>query len=186
MVTRAIPPQPGARRTGAGWAPFGVTLVAALIGAMGAYALQYESRPAAPHRAAPMAAVMSSSPATWLQMAASDEPTLTLAELLQLKASLINAPDASGEFARLAEQMLFIDITQRFQQLRSQPGADAQELRGLAQLIDDELDERLRRGEVALADAHTLKQQVLAVREPDAIVRQAEFVRWAAATSTPP
>jgi hypothetical protein len=177
-------------RKNAGWAPFGVALVAGLIGAMGAYALQYEPRVPTPLHVSALAAnpadaARASNGLPWLQLPGSDEPIPTLAELLELKASLINAPDSSGEFARLAGQMLFIDAAQRFHQLRTQ-GGDAVELNAVAQLIDEELDARLRRGELALADAHMLKQQILHVREPDAVVRQAEFVRWAAANATPP
>jgi len=196
MVSPIQTPLDVRRRAAGGWGPFGVALIAGLSGAMGAYALQYEAPRAAGSGAIPVVHANSSSapvaPAggasAWLRMPGSDEPVLTLADLLELKSSLINAPDASGEFTRLAEQLLFVDATQRFQQLRTQggQGGDVHELQQVAEMVDESLDTRLRRGEIALADAHTLKQQLLQVRQPDATVRQAEFVRWAAANATPP
>ena len=114
----------------------------------------------------------------WLaRPAARQAPGLSLAELLELKASLGTTPDPGGEFTNTGELMLFADALQRLRQLQSDR-SDAAELQGVARLLDELLNALVQRRDLPLAQARALKAELLLVLQPDLNARQKLLVQW--------
>ena len=120
---------------------------------------------------------------TWLTPANDHTPSPTLAELQDLRDSLAASADPGDEFKRLTEQMLLVDATRRFLQLRHSASPDLEELHGLVELIGPVLDAQLKRGALTRNEAIDLKSKLLQVQYPQPSVQQGELTRWLAAQS---
>jgi hypothetical protein len=183
---------------------YGAAVGAAVVGVLIAYTLNAEKpSPAAavdlmatapkppaaaapPPAAAPLATPVPSAaqqPA-WLKPANDQTPSVTLAELQELRDSLAASSDPGDALTQLTEQMLLADGTRRFLQLRSSAKPDLEELHGLVDLIGPVLDAQLKRGELTRSDAIELKAQLLQVQYPQASMQQSELTRWLAAQTT--
>lgn len=181
---------------------FGAAVAAALAGVLIAYTLNAEDRPApasaGSSTAPPQPALAAAAPVlttaapvapaptgaqqpAWLKPANDQTPSLTLAELLELRDSLAASSDPGDEFTRLTEQMLLADATRRFLQLRHSATPDFEELHGLVELIGPVLDAQLKRGALTRAEALELKSKLLQVQYPQASMQQGELTRWLAA-----
>jgi hypothetical protein len=181
----------------------GAAVAAALAGVLIAYVLSPAAPPAAtsadpatPNLPRPSAAPVLTATAppvtpaptgaqqpAWLKPANDQTPSLTLAELHELRDTLSASADPGDEFTRLTEQMLLADATRRFLQLRHSANPDFEELHGLVELIGPVLDAQLKRGELTRADAIDLKSKLLQVQYPQASMQQGELTRWLAAQS---
>lgn len=104
-------------------------------------------------------------------------PGMTADQWRQLNDALRDHPEREAEIARITSFVAFNSRVQQFHTQRT-VGARPATLQPLAEQLQTEIGERLKRGELTLAEAENLETELLEVLETDTAARERSLAQW--------